>query len=1054
MERVPAEEEDALPSDGRDFLQSRDRGLVAGHAMPVQHGREQDGVVGDDDQGEQPAALVGEEDVEIGVADQLLPTGDLGDCRAQLMIGLDPVLRAVDVTLQLRAANILQRVEAAHQLVVFEDGLAGAVLGRERAQLVDQRGLAGFLERQGGHDTVEGIVLAGDQASVDLAGRLKEKRGIAADVVGTEKMRDLRLEAGEARSGTHAEPVEDGEVGLVDAVHVTGNDGRPDLCAVAVADIEEVLAFMLVGTDQHCLERHVAGEQTVGDDAFARAEVLARIPGLDGRLGRGELLSVDGAVKDIRVDGVEREDGQTGDEVADSVAAVAQCGGPDVLTVGRFEHVVGDIAGLGHAEVAETHGAGHDHGHQFGLVGDLLGIAGLERRQGRQEAASLVDEAEDIDDGLGRQVIVEAVLAPVRLFGLGPAPSEAFALRVEVDMREPPVAEILVEALPLSVQRGAELVDSGPGRVGHPRDREGLQDCGRFLGRHEFVTEAAVTQTVVDRKFACRQTLGELPVDPELVAVAAQTDRGAGFIELVEMTAQLFGDRAVRDISDRPLAQRLLTGEDRAHPGQRRTPGIGRRDGRDVQGHDERAQVLLDPWRGPIDLVPTQLHLADGILAQPLAGTEQRLSWQDGEGPLPDHAERRGVVDGLIEVEQQDAAHLWRLLLPLGLGLDEGFQRIGLGLVLDSQQVVVEGIDEVVAELAEALPSVAQQVKMGLRWPHPSQVVDCVDQGEVGVAADVLLRDAERRQQGFGGLVDRRQRCAFQPLGGHHLVSEVAGVLLESGQRGQLDQRPLPHEQIAQRFDCLCIERGLDQEVQVFALDRQGGADHGLQRGVAGAHDLAIFQYSQQLEPDEARRHVPPGQLGGGLDEGRAIGFRPEPEAEHPGDLGPLSISLAASQPLDANGGDCCIRKVAVGQEGNVFGWNRLCGQIEEGVLSLEVAKLQQAVQAIDRSPPPIRQGKLGPGKGKELRALEVVEIGEAVEGEPLLLGEDGQPPAAGCARLLVASQGALSRRKRCRTFPITTILGKVIRQGSSRRLPHPRRAGVAPIIILGKVGS
>jgi hypothetical protein len=34
-----------------------------------------------------------------------------------------------------------------------------------------------------------------------------------------------------------------------------------------------------------------------------------------------------------------------------------------------------------------------------------------------------------------------------------------------------------------------------------------------------------VTQTVVDREFACRQTLGELPVDPELVAVTAQTDR-------------------------------------------------------------------------------------------------------------------------------------------------------------------------------------------------------------------------------------------------------------------------------------------------------------------------------------------------------------------------------------------------------------------------------------------------------------------------------------------------------------------------------------------------
>src|SRR5208337_1518697 len=91
-----------------------------------------------------------------------------------------------------------QGVEAAHQLVVFEDGLAGAVLGRERAELVDQRGLAGFLERQGGNDAVEGIGLGRYQAAVDLSSRWQKERGVAADVAGAEEMRDLRLEAGEA----------------------------------------------------------------------------------------------------------------------------------------------------------------------------------------------------------------------------------------------------------------------------------------------------------------------------------------------------------------------------------------------------------------------------------------------------------------------------------------------------------------------------------------------------------------------------------------------------------------------------------------------------------------------------------------------------------------------------------------------------------------------------------------------------------------------------------------------------------------------------------------
>ena len=146
MERVPAEEENALPGDGRGFLQSRVRGLVASLVVPVQHCGEQDGVVGDDDQGEQPAALVGEEDIELRVADELLAAGDLRDDRAQLVVGFDPVLRPVNVPLELRIADIFERVEAAHQLVIFEDRFAGAVLRREGAQLVDESGLAGLLE--------------------------------------------------------------------------------------------------------------------------------------------------------------------------------------------------------------------------------------------------------------------------------------------------------------------------------------------------------------------------------------------------------------------------------------------------------------------------------------------------------------------------------------------------------------------------------------------------------------------------------------------------------------------------------------------------------------------------------------------------------------------------------------------------------------------------------------------------------------------------------------------------------------------------------------------
>jgi hypothetical protein len=137
--------------------------------------------------------------------------------------------------------------------------------------------------------------------------------------------------------------------------------------------------------------------------------------------------------------------------------------------------------------------------------------------------------------------------------------------------------------------------------------------------------------------------------------------------------------------------------------------------------------------------------------------------------------------------------------------------------------------------------------------------------------------------------------------------------------------------------------------VQAFALDRQGGADHGLQRRIAGAHYLAVPQHRQQLESDKAWRHVAPGQLCGGLDEGWAIRPRPEPETKEPGDLGALCVSLAASQYPEGKRARWKIRKVALGQEGNVFGRNRIRGQIEEGVFGLEVSKLQKAMQALDR---------------------------------------------------------------------------------------------------------
>src|SRR5271166_4287183 len=54
----------------------------------------------------------------------------------------------------------------------------------------------------------------------------------------------LLLQIDETRPVLQSEPVQDGEVGLVDAVQVAGNSGRRDLLGVVVADVEHVIAFM------------------------------------------------------------------------------------------------------------------------------------------------------------------------------------------------------------------------------------------------------------------------------------------------------------------------------------------------------------------------------------------------------------------------------------------------------------------------------------------------------------------------------------------------------------------------------------------------------------------------------------------------------------------------------------------------------------------------------------------------------------------------------------------------------------------------------------------
>ena len=64
------------PSHGGDFLQQLDRFLVAGGLVALQQFREQDGIVGNDDVGDQSGALVADRHIEIGPPGQVFPAAD------------------------------------------------------------------------------------------------------------------------------------------------------------------------------------------------------------------------------------------------------------------------------------------------------------------------------------------------------------------------------------------------------------------------------------------------------------------------------------------------------------------------------------------------------------------------------------------------------------------------------------------------------------------------------------------------------------------------------------------------------------------------------------------------------------------------------------------------------------------------------------------------------------------------------------------------------------------------------------------------------------------
>jgi len=99
------------------------------------------------------------------------------------------------------------------------------------------------------------------------------------------------------------------------------------------------------------------------------------------------------------------------------------------------------------------------------------------------------------------------------------------------------LTQLTVEALPEIMQFDGEGFQLHVDGLAQPRDIQALERLLFSFHGHQFVAEAAAANAVVEVQFADCEALAYLPIDPELVAVAAQAGRSAVRTEFQEVWA-------------------------------------------------------------------------------------------------------------------------------------------------------------------------------------------------------------------------------------------------------------------------------------------------------------------------------------------------------------------------------------------------------------------------------------------------------------------------------------------------------------------------------------
>ena len=191
------------------------------------------------------------------------------------------------------------------------------------------------------------------------------------------------------------------------------------------------------------------------------------------------------------------------------------------------------------------HGLSHDDSHQTVGVGNLLCVAGLQRRQCIQERAMFVDKPEYISGVARLKACVEGIILawPIQCFWLTPGQVTLCTVPCEVLKRT--ISQLPIQRLPLLMELFAQF---GKLRVKGLRKPGNVQlgERGRLaFERDKFIAKVPMEMTVIQMDFTGLQLRSKLAVHPKLVPVAVDAIGFALVIKGMQLRFESVWDRPI-----------------------------------------------------------------------------------------------------------------------------------------------------------------------------------------------------------------------------------------------------------------------------------------------------------------------------------------------------------------------------------------------------------------------------------------------------------------------------------------------------------------------------